>query len=125
MVTINNHLGSIDISKRFFTTLIGSTVTGCYGVVGMNSGTPRQNALESLPFLRKWLGLTPSKYHDKGVNVKFIDGKIHIYLHITVLYGVNVASVVESIQHKVTYFTEEQTGMKVGRVNVYVDAIKS
>ena len=101
--------------------MIGNTVTGCYGVVAMNSGTPRQNVFESFPFLRKWLGL--GKYHDKGVNVRFFDGKIHIDLHITVLYGVNVSSVVKSIQHKVTYFTEEQTGMKVGRVNVFVDAI--
>ena len=125
MVTINNHLGSIDISKRFFTTLIGSTVTGCYGVVGMNSGTPKQNIIESLPIVAKWLGIAPGKYFDKGVSVKVIDNKINIDLHITVLYGVNVASVVKSIQHKVTYVTEEQTGMKVGRVNVFVDAIKT
>ena len=125
MVSIINHLGSIEISKRFFTTLIGNTVTGCYGVVDMNSGNPRQNFIESLPFLGKWLGLSPDRYLDKGVNVRVRDGKINIDLHITVLYGVNVASVVKSIQHKVTYVTEEQTGMKVGHVNVFVDAIKS
>lgn len=123
MVSITNHLGSINISKRFFTTLIGSTVSGCYGVVDMNSGNKRQNIVESLPFLGKWL--SPARYHDKGVNVKFNEGKIYIDLHITVLYGINVASVVKSIQHKVTYVAEEQTGMSVGRVNVFVDAIKS
>jgi uncharacterized alkaline shock family protein YloU len=119
MVVLNNHLGSINITKRFFTALIGGTVTQCYGVVGMNSGTPRQNLIEMLPFLKR------GKYHDKGVNVRFADGKLYIDLHITVLYGVNVASIVKSIQHKVTYVAEEHTGIKVGRVSVFVDAIKA
>ncbi|MCL2077279.1 MAG: Asp23/Gls24 family envelope stress response protein [Oscillospiraceae bacterium] len=121
MVVSNNHLGSISISKQFFTTLIGGTATGCFGVVGMNSGSPWQNAVEFLPLLRS----KKQPYADKGVTVKAIDGMIHIDLHITVSYGVNVSSVVKSIQHKVTYVVEEQTGMKVGRVNVFIDAIKS
>ncbi|MCL2693985.1 MAG: Asp23/Gls24 family envelope stress response protein [Oscillospiraceae bacterium] len=119
MVVSTNHLGSVNISKKFFTTLIGGTVTKCFGVVGMNSGGMWQNAVESMPFLRR------GKQYDKGVSVTLSDGKIYIDLHITVLYGVNVASVVKSIQHKVTYVVEEQTGIKVGRVNVFVDAIKT
>jgi len=119
MIVLNNHLGSINITKRFFAALIGGTVTRCFGVVGMNSGTPWQNAIELLPFLKR------GKYPDKGVNVRFADRKMYIDLHITVLYGVNVASVVKSIQHKVAYVAEEQTGIKVGRVSVYVDAIKT
>jgi uncharacterized alkaline shock family protein YloU len=94
-------------------------VNGCYGVAGTNAGGLWQNMVESLPFLKK------IKNSNKGVNVRFKDGKIYIDLHITVAYGVNVASIVKSIRHKVTYVTEEQTGIKVGRVNVYVDAIKS
>ena len=127
MVVLNNHLGSINITKRFFTALIGGTAASCYGVVGMNSGSFWQNAVEYLPFLKR------IKEPDKGVTVRIAEvnngGKtvsaIFIDLHITVSYGVNVSSVVKSIQHKVTYVVEEQTGMKVGRVNVFVDAIKS
>ncbi|MDR2559667.1 MAG: Asp23/Gls24 family envelope stress response protein [Oscillospiraceae bacterium] len=119
MIVLNNHLGSVSISRNFFTALIGSAVTGCYGVAGTNAGGLWQNMVESLPFLKK------IKNDNKGVNIRFTDGKIFIDLHITVVYGVNVASIVKSIQHKVTYITEEQTGIKVGRVNVYVDAIKS
>ena len=119
MVVSNNHLGSITISKRFFSALISGTAKSCFGVVGMNSGTPMQNAMEALPFLNR------EKYTDKGVSVKLSEGFIIIDLHITVSYGVNVSSVVKSIQHKVTYVVEEQTGMRVGRVNVYIDAIKS
>jgi len=119
MIILNNHLGSVSIARGFFTELISSTVRDCYGVVDTNAGGVLQNITEILPFLKS------KKRDGKGVNVKFTEGKIYINLHITVLYGVNVASIVKSIQHKVTYVTEEQTGMKVGRVNVYVDAIKS
>ncbi|MCL1822576.1 MAG: Asp23/Gls24 family envelope stress response protein [Oscillospiraceae bacterium] len=119
MIIINNHLGSINITKRFFTALIGGTVAGCYGVAGMNSGTLWQNMAESLPFLRR------RKEPDKGVSVKLIENQLYIDLHITVTYGINAASVTKSIQHKVTYAVEEETGIKVGRVNVYIDAIKS
>ena len=36
MITINNHLGTITYSKQFFYSLIGGTVTNCFGIVGMN-----------------------------------------------------------------------------------------
>ncbi|MDR2531783.1 MAG: Asp23/Gls24 family envelope stress response protein [Oscillospiraceae bacterium] len=127
MVVLKNHLGSINMTKRFFAALIGNALTDCFGVVGTNAGGVRQNAIEMLPFLKR------GKYPDKGVNIKIAEGgadgknadTIYVDLHITVLYGVNVASIVKSIQHKVTYVVEEQTGMKVGRVNVFVDAIRS
>jgi uncharacterized alkaline shock family protein YloU len=120
MIVLNNHLGSVSIAKGFFTSLIGNTLRDCYGVVGTNAGGVWQNMVELLPFLKKI-----KSNNDKGVNISFIDGKIFIDLHITVLYGVNVTSIVKSIQHKVSYITEEQTGIKVGRVNVFVDAIKA
>jgi uncharacterized alkaline shock family protein YloU len=120
MIVLNNHLGSVSIARGFFTELISTTVRDCYGVVGTNAGGIWQNIVEFLPLLKG-----KKKNSGRGVNVRFTEGKIFIDLHITVLYGVNVASIVKSIQHKVTYVTEEQTGMKVGRVNVYVDAIKS
>jgi len=119
MVVLNNHLGSIGMSKRFFVALIGDALSDCFGVVDTNAGGVRQNIFEFLPFLKR------GKYPDKGVNIKTAEDKIYIDLHITVLYGVNIASIVKSIQHKVTYVVEEQTGLTVGRVNVYVDAIKS
>ena len=43
----------------------------------------------------------------------------------SVLYGVNVGTVVKSIINKVKYVMEESTGISVERVNVYVDEIKT
>ncbi len=119
MVVLSNHLGDINISKHFFATLIGSTVTSCFGVVDTNAGNIKQTLIESLPFFHK------KKYIDKGVTVRFAGDKLFIELHITVLYGVNVSSIVKSIQNKVRFAVEEETDLTVEQVNVFVDGIKS
>ena len=96
MITINNHLGTITYSKQFFYSLIGGTVTNCFGIVGMNAGDAKQT---------------------------FVD-KLYIDLHISVMYGVNVSTIVKSIIHKVRFAVEDETGFTVDKVNVFVDAVK-
>jgi uncharacterized alkaline shock family protein YloU len=88
-------------------------------VVEMNAGGAKQTLVESLPFL------SGKNKVDKGVSFKIIRDKLYVDLHITVLYGVNVASVVKSIQHKIKYAVEEETDIPVERVNVFIDGIKS
>ena len=100
MIKVQNNIGTITISQDYFTSLIGSTVTGCFGVVQMNISSAKQTILAG---------------RDKLV----------VDLHITVLYGVNVGTVVKSIINKVKYVMEESTGISVERVNVYVDEIKT
>lgn len=119
MVVIQNHLGEINVTKQFFSSLIGGTLTDCFGVVGTNVGNTKQTILESLPFFKE------RNYIDRGVTVRIVNGKIDIDLHIVVMYGVNVSSVVKSIQHKISYAIEEELDMQVEKVNVFVDGIKS
>ncbi len=119
MVLIRNHLGEISISKHFFAQLIGGTLTNCFGVADTNACSPKQSFFESFPVFGK------KKLIDKGVAVRFFRGKLRVDLHITVMYGINIASVVRSIQHKIAYVIEEETDIEVEGVNVYVDGIKS
>ena len=109
MIKVQNNIGTITISQDYFTSLIGSTVTGCFGVVQMNISSAKQTILAALPLVKK-------KSYERGMVVD---------LHITVLYGVNVGTVVKSIINKVKYVMEESTGISVERVNVYVDEIKT
>lgn len=120
MIIIKNHLGEINISKQFFSSLIGQTVTDCFGVVDMNVGNTKQTIMEAfpLPFLKKTQNI------DKGVTVRYKNDKLYIDLHISVMYGVNVGTVVKSIIHKVRYSIEEETDLTVEKVNVFVDGIK-
>ena len=120
MVIIQNHIGEIKLSRQFFSQLIGNTLVNCFGVVDTNAGNVRQIMINTLPFLKKRLQT------DKGVNIRPTqDGKLVIDLHITVMYGVNVGSVVKNIRHKIMYAVEEETGLAVQKINVFVDGIKS
>ena len=119
MVLVRSHLGDINISRRFFAQLIGGTLTNCFGVADTNAVSAGKTLLEALPFFNR------KKYVDRGVAVRTVRGKLEIDLHITVMYGVNIASVVKSIQHKIAYVISEETDLEVGSVNVFVDSIKS
>lgn len=118
MIKVQNNIGTITISQDYFTSLIGSTVTGCFGVVQMNISSAKQTLTAALPFIRK-------RSFERGISVRAGKDKLVIDLHITVLYGVNVGTVVKSIINKVKYVMEESTGISVERVNVYVDEIKT
>jgi uncharacterized alkaline shock family protein YloU len=121
MITKRTHLGDITVTKQFFRELIGRNIINCYGVVDINAHGAKQNmreTLPSLPFMQKKTQL------DKGVSFRIIRDKLYIELHITVMYGVNVSSVVKSIQHKIKFAVEDEIEIPVERVNVYVDGIK-
>ncbi len=117
MVNIDNHLGRITVSREYLVSLIGHTVTGCFGVAGMNH---RNSALDAASEL---VGIKDSL--DKGVNLKYVDNKLIINLHITVTMGVNITAIVDSITNKVRFAVEEATGIEVYKINIYVDGMKS
>ena len=116
MIKVQNNIGTIIISQDYLTALIGSTVTGCFGVVQMNISSAKQTLMAALVKRRSF---------ERGINVRAGKDKLVVDLHITVLYGVNVGTVVKSIINKVKYVMEESTGISVERVNVYVDEIKT
>ncbi len=125
MIDIKNHLGTVNFSKQFFYTLIGGTVTECFGVVDMNAGDVKQTFIEKvpIPFIKK-LASKSTVLSEKGVTVRYKNNKLYIDLHISVMYGVNVSTIVKSIVHKVRYVVEDETGLTVDKVNVFVDSVK-
>ena len=129
MITKRTHLGDIIVTKQFFQELIGKNIISCFGVVDINAHGAKQTLTETLPdwaFSNRSFPFLPKKTQiDKGVSFKIIKDKLYIELHITVMYGVNVASVVKSIQHKIKFAVEDEIEIPVERVNVFVDGIKS
>ena len=59
----------------------------------------------------------------KGVTVTQEGGRLVIALHIKVGYGLNIASISQSITHRVKDEVEHATGLRVARIDVYVDDI--
>lgn len=112
MVKIANSLGSITISSEYFANLVGHSASSCYGVIGMVN----RNAVEGIRAF-----IFGQNFPEKGVRVVEKNRSLEIEIHIKVIYGVNIAAIVESIAHKVKYVVEQATGLGVSVVNVYVD----
>ncbi|MGN0675864.1 MAG: Asp23/Gls24 family envelope stress response protein [Oscillospiraceae bacterium] len=117
MLSVENHLGTIDISKEYLLSLIGYTTSTCFGVAGLNTAENKRG-LASI-FKKADIG------KKKCVKLSVRDGKLFIGLHITVVFGVNISAVVDSLVHKIRYTIEEKTGFEVGRITVYVDGMKA
>lgn len=117
MLTVENHLGTIGISKDYLSSLIGHTASKCFGVVGLNDAEKNRGLLSV--FKKAEIG---SK---ECVKLGICDGKLTIGLHITVVFGINIPTVADSLAHKIRYTIEEKTGLEVGRITVYVDGMKA
>ncbi|MCM1329232.1 MAG: Asp23/Gls24 family envelope stress response protein [Ruminococcus sp.] len=117
MLTVENHLGTIGISEEYLTSLIGYTVSACFGVAGLNSADKKRGLLSV--FKKAEIG------RKKCVKLSTKNGKLVIGLHITVVFGTNISAVTESLVHKVRYTVEEKTGLEVGKITVYIDGMKS
>ena len=113
MIGFENVLGSVEISQEYFANLIGNATSECFGVAGMISS----------PYQGIKAVVSNKENLDKGVRVRTEDGHLIVDLHIAVTYGINISAIVESIIHKVRYTVEENTGLKVSKVNVYVDSM--
>ncbi len=118
MVKIDNHLGTIGLTSGYLSSLIGHTATSCFGVVRMNPAGATQGVRAAV---------LKSDAIDNGVKVSVPKGgnTIDIDLHITVMYGVNVAAITDSIMNKVRYTVESETGLAVNKVNVFVDDMEN
>lgn len=119
MIIVQNHCGGIRYTKAFFDELVSQTVVSCFGVAEMNAASPAEDLMVRIPIIKNLFSA------GKGVSVKLSDKKISISIHISITYGTNAAAVTNSIRHKLSYVVEEQTGLPVERVNVYIDGLVS
>ena len=103
MITRVNPLGHISLTNDYFSGLVAEAAKNCYGTV--------REALRN--------GSLP----EKGVTVSQQEGRLVITLHIKVGYGLNIASITQSITHRVKDEVEHATGLKVARIDVFVDDI--
>ncbi len=115
MVIVQKHCGGIRYTKEFFNSLVSETVISCFGVAALNAENRAEELFSRIPLLKKRYGA------GKGINVDIRRGKIRISLHISVVFGTNAAAVTESIRHKLEFVVEEQTGLPVENVTIYID----
>lgn len=116
MVNYENRLGTITITREYFTNLVGHLVTGCFGVSQMAEFGAHRSILSK--FIK-------SERLNKGIKVQNDNGKLYIDVCIKVTYGLNISEIVKSIVHKVKYGVENATGLEVVNVSVHVAEIIS
>ena len=117
MVKFENPQGYIEITNNYFSQLVGNAAQSCFGVTRMVNPNP-YHSIKSI--IKNKASLDNS---NQGVIVKSINGALVIDLHIAISYGVNIATITDSITNKVRYTVEAATGLKVSKVNIHVDAL--
>ena len=112
---IENQFGEVRIDSEVIAIYAGAAAVECFGIVGMAT----INMKDGLVKLLKRESLT------RGVNVTYDENnKLIIDFHVIVAYGVSVSTVADNLVHNVKYKVEEFTGLKVGRINVYVEGVR-
>ena len=112
---IDSGLGQIVIDTDVIATYAGSVAVECFGIIGMA-------AISMKDGLVKLLRIDSLKH---GISVTITDeNKIRLNFHVIVAYGVSISTVADNLVHNVKYKVEEFTGLKVGRINVYVEGVR-
>lgn len=111
----NNELGEIFVANNVVAEISGAVAAKCYGVVGMATRSKKDGIVNLLR-------------HDsmtKGIGVSVDNSGVVIELHIIVEYGMNITSVCKSIVNRVRYTVESSLGLKVNRVDVRVEGVRT
>lgn len=116
MITKVNPYGHISLTNDYFSGLVAQAAKQCYGIAAMGQ-TPAVHSVKT--------ALRNGSLPQKGVTVTQEDGRLVITLHIMVGYGLNISTITQSITHRVRDEVERATGLKVARIDVYVDDILS
>ena len=115
MITIENYLGKIGISEEYLVALINHTASNCFGVAALNSASKKSGLLSVFK--------KADMKSKECVKLSVKDDKLSVALHISVLFGTNIAAVTDSLSHKIRYTVEEKTGLKISKISVFIDGI--
>ena len=64
-------------------------------------------------------------YLNHGINVKVDENnEITIDFHVIVAYGISIGTVSDNLIETVKYKVESFTGMKIAKINIYVEGVR-
>ena len=106
MITKVNPYGHISLTNDYFSGLVEQAARQCYGIAAMGQA-PAESVVRN--------ALRTGSLPPKGVTVTQEEGRLVIALHIS--------TITQSITHRVKDEVEHATGLKVARINVFVDDI--
>ncbi|MCD8300945.1 MAG: Asp23/Gls24 family envelope stress response protein [Clostridiales bacterium] len=112
---LESSLGTVSIDSQVVATYAGSVAVECFGIVGMAAVNVKDGLVK----------LLKKDYLHHGISVNIEDGdRITLDFHVIVSYGANIATVTENLMETVKYRVEGFTGMKVVKINVFVEGVR-
>lgn len=112
---LSSELGDIYIDNGVIAKCAGTTAIECFGIVGMAA----VSMADGLVKLVKRDNLA------KGINVEIDENnEITINFHVIVAYGVSISAVSDNLMSNVKYQVEETTGLKVKKINIFVEGVR-
>lgn len=106
---------SIRIDDSVIAKVAGSAAIECFGIVGMSTNSIQEGIIK----------LLKKENLKQGVNVYVKDNIIDIDLHVIIASGVNISTVADNLMSTVKYNVEDFTGMKVGKIKIFVEGVKA
>ena len=113
-ILVKSEYGEVSVNNSVIAMIAGEAANKCYGVVGM-AARGKKDGIVNL--------LKPDNM-TKGIGVSVEDSGVVIDMHIVVEFGVNIKVICDSIMNNVKYKVEEFTGLKIERINIYVEGVR-
>ena len=112
---LNTGLGEVMIDEAVIAKYAGTTAVSCFGIVGMAAVSMTDGLVK----------LLKKESLSKGINVDIEeDNSITIDFHVIVSYGVSISAVADNLVESVKYKVEEFTGLKVKKINIFVEGVR-
>ena len=112
---MNTGMGEITINTDVIATYAGSVAVECFGIVGMAAVNMKDGLVK----------LLKRDYLTHGISVSIEDGnQITIDFHVIVAYGISIGTVSDNLIETVKYKVESFTGMKIAKINIYVEGVR-
>ena len=112
---MDTQYGKVLIDENVIATYAGSVAVECFGIVGMAAINMKDGLVK----------LLKRDYLNHGISVTVDEeNMINIDFHVIVAYGVSIATVSENLIETVKYKVETFTGMKINKINIYVEGVR-
>lgn len=112
---LDNGFGAVIVDKEVIAKYAGTTAVENFGIVGMAAVSVKDGLVK----------LLKKENLARGVAVKVDqNNKLTIDFHIIVAYGVSINTVADNLVSTVKYKVEEFTGLKITRINVFVEGVR-
>ena len=112
---IENQFGEVRIDSEVIAKYAGAAAVECFGIVGMATINMKDGLVK----------LLKRDYLTHGISVTIEDENlINIDFHVIVAYGVSICTVSDNLIETVKYKVESFTGMKINKINIYVEGVR-